>query len=283
MKRLTDKVCIITGGAGGIGFASVRRFLEEGAKVVLADLNAQRAEQKAETLVAAGLRSRIRTFACDVSDERQFADLIRYAIDEFGGIDCLFNNAGVGGAFGPLVETRAGDWDRTLAIVLRGTFLGVKHAALAMIRQGRGGSIVNNASIVAHVGDAAGAAYSAAKAGVISLTRTAAIELAPHAIRVNAISPGTIITPLLHRGTSADDLFAAAVEHQPWPEVEQGECVASSAAFLASDDARFMMGIDVAVDGGAGAAGPGFSASEGDMRRRAGAIAADLSMGCESP
>jgi NAD(P)-dependent dehydrogenase (short-subunit alcohol dehydrogenase family) len=281
MRRLIDKVCIITGGAGGIGFAAVQRFLDEGAKVVLADINAGRAAEKVETIATAGLGSRIRAFTCDISEESQFARLIQFTLDEFDGIDCLFNNAGIGGAYGRLVDTRVGDWDRTLAIVLRGTFLGVKHAAQAMIRQGNGGSIINNASIVAHVGDAAGAAYSAAKAGILGLTRTAARELAPYGIRVNSISPGTIVTPLLHRGSAADDLHRAALEHQPWPEVEEGAYVASSAAFLASDDARFMMGTDMSVDGGAGAAGPGFSVSEGDLRRLVGAWATNGPTCCD--
>lgn len=276
MKRLTYKVCVITGGAGGIGFAAVQRFLAEGATVVLADVNEQRAKQCALAVTTAQPSAKIRHFACDVSNEAQMLALIQFARDEFGGIDCIFNNAGVGGAYGPVVHTRVTDWDRTLAIVLRGTFLGVKHAARAMIQQGRGGSIINNASVVACVGDSAGAAYSAAKAGVISLTQCAALELAPHSIRVNSVSPGTIITPLLHRGGSVENLRKAALEHQPWQEVEEGECVASAAAFLASDDARFMTGADMMVDGGAGAAGPGFSTAEGHSRRRAGARMADL-------
>jgi 3-oxoacyl-[acyl-carrier protein] reductase len=125
---------------------------------------------------------------------------------------------------------------------------------------------VNNASVVARVGDAAGAAYAAAKAGVISLTETAAVQLAPHGIRVNSVSPGTIVTPLLHRGRDAADLCRAAIDYQPWPEVETGEHVATAAAFLASDDARFVTGEDVFVDGGAGAAGPGYCSTTGGMR-----------------
>lgn len=266
MRRLNNKVCVITGGAGGIGFAAVRRFLAEGARVVLSDINEASGRAKVTSIAAQGQNDQIRFCACDISDEVQVAQMIRFTVEQFGRIDSIFNNAGLGGAFGAITETRAVDWDRTVAIVLRGTFLCVKHAALAMMRQKSGGSIVNNASVVAHVGDSAGAAYSAAKAAVISLTKTAAIELAAHRIRVNAVSPGTIITPLLHRGGDPGELNRAAVEHQPWPEVETGECVAATAAFLASDEARFLTGEEMFVDGGAGAAGPGYSSSAGSTR-----------------
>lgn len=275
MKRLINKVGVITGGAGGIGFASVQRFLAEGAKVVLADLNEESGREKVDQIVARGQGDRIRFCRCDISDEAQVMRMIRFTVEEFGRIDYIFNNAGVGGAYGPIVRTRVGDWDRTLAIVLRGTFLCVKHAARAMIKQGTGGSIVNNVSVVARVGDAAGAAYSAAKAGVLNLTMTAAVQLAPHDIRVNSVSPGTIITPLLHRGKNADDLCRAAIEHQPWPEVDTGEHVASAAAFLASDDARFMTADDLFVDGGAGAAGPGYCSTTGAMRELLAAYVGD--------
>jgi NAD(P)-dependent dehydrogenase (short-subunit alcohol dehydrogenase family) len=157
MKRLINKVGVITGGAGGIGFASVQRFLAEGAKVVLADLNEESGREKVDQIVARGQGDRIRFCRCDISDEAQVMRMIRFTVEEFGRIDYIFNNAGVGGAYGPIVRTRVGDWDRTLAIVLRGTFLCVKHAARAMIKQGTGGSIVNNVSVVAHVGDSAGA------------------------------------------------------------------------------------------------------------------------------
>lgn len=266
MKRLVDKVSVITGGAGGIGFAAVEHFLREGAKVVLADLNEATGRGRVENIVARGWGDRIRFCRCDVSDEAQVMRMIRFTVEEFGRIDCIFNNAGVGGAYGPITHTRVADWDRTLAIILRGTFLCVKHAARAMIKQNTGGNIVNNASIVARVGDSGGAAYSAAKAGVVNLTETAAIQLAPYGIRVNSVSPGTIITPLLHRGQSAEDLCQAAIEHQPWPEVDTGEHVAALAAFLASDDSRFITAEDVVVDGGAGAAGPGYCSQTGGMR-----------------
>jgi NAD(P)-dependent dehydrogenase (short-subunit alcohol dehydrogenase family) len=200
--------------------------------------------------------------------------MVRFAVDQFGRLDCVFNNAGVGGAFGPITDTRVGDWDRTLAIVLGGTFLCIKHAAMAMIQQARGGVIVNNASVVAHVGDSAGAAYSAAKAGILSLTRSAAMELAEYRIRVVSLSPGTILTPLLHRGGDTEGLIRAAVEHQPWPEAEFGQHVAAAAAFAASHEVQFFTGEEMFVDGGACAAGPGYSSSAGSLREQLSSIVA---------
>lgn len=265
MKRLANKVGVITGGAGGIGFAAVRHFLREGACVVLADLNEAAGRQRVGEITTAGQGERVRFCHCDVSEEADVIRMMRFTREKFGRLDYIFNNAGMGGAYGPLIRTRVADWDRTLAICLRGAFLCVKHAARTMIDQGRGGSIVNNASVTAAVGDGAGAAYAAAKAGVINLTETAAIELAPFGIRVNSVSPGTIITPLLHRGRDAADLVRAAIACQPWPDVDTGEHVAAAAAFLASDDAQFVTEEDVFVDGGITAACPIYCSTTATM------------------
>lgn len=257
MKRLKDKICVITGGASGIGHASVLRFLAEGARVVLADVNEQAGRQKVEEVAARGDESRIRFCRCDVSDEVQVMRMIRFTLQEFGRIDSIFNNAGVGGAYGRLVDTRVEDWDRTQAYLLRSTFLCVKHAALAMMRQETGGSIVNNAALAARFGDLAGAAYSAAKAGVISLTKTAAVQMAENRIRVNVVSPGFIASPLHTRNGDADELDELLVSKQAWPEPGRPEHIASVAAFLASDESRFITGAEIIVDGGYAAGGRG--------------------------
>ncbi len=256
MKRLPNKVCVITGGAGGIGYASVLCFLAEGAKVVLADLNEEAGMQKVKEIDGRGDLERVRFYPCDVSDEAQVIRMVRFTVQEFGRIDCLFNNAGLGGAFGPLTEIRIQDWNRTMALILRSTFVCIKHAARAMIKQNKGGSIVNNASIAGTLGGQAGAAYAAAKAGVINLTKTAAIQLAEHKIRVNSLSPGTIATPLIHRNIDVEEFHQLASKYQAWPETGMPEHVATVAAFLASDDARFMTGENVFVDGGIVAGGP---------------------------
>jgi NAD(P)-dependent dehydrogenase (short-subunit alcohol dehydrogenase family) len=255
MKRLKDKVCVVTGGASGIGYASVLRFMSEGACVVLADVNEEAGRAKVAEIADRGDQDRIRFASCDVSEEVQVMQMVRLTTQEFGRIDCIFNNAGTGGAVGPLIDTRVEDWDRTQAFLLRSTFLCIKHAAVAMIRQGHGGSIVNNASLGAHFGDLAGAGYSAAKAGVVNLTKTAAVQLAESRIRVNSLSPGFVLTPLTTRDGPPEEFYELIKSKQPLKLVGKPEHIASVAAFLLSDEAEFVTGADFIVDGGLAAGG----------------------------
>ena len=257
--RLADRVAIITGGASGMGRATVLRFLDEGAKVVIADFNAATG---AETLAAAAERGhgqRARFIKTDVANEADIEAMVRCAVDEFGGLDIVFNNAGVGGAIGPLTETTVEDWDYTFGVLVRGVFLGVKHATRVMRAQGRGGSIINAASIAGLSGDAGPLAYSAAKAAVINLTMGAAVELAADRIRVNAICPGFIATPLAAVGRPIESLQASFATAQPWPDYGSGDHIAGAALFLASDDSLFVTGEKIVVDGGLTAAGPELS------------------------
>jgi len=256
--RLKDKVAVITGGASGMGRASVMRFLGEGARVVIADYNA---ETGADTLAEAqqrGYGEAARFVRTDVAVEDDIERMIRCAIDAFGGLDIVFNNAGVGGAIGPLTETTVADWDYTFDVLAKGVFLGIKHAARAMRAQARGGVIINTASIAGLSGDGGPLVYSAAKAAVISLTQSAAVELAPDRIRVNAICPGFIATPLAEGG-DAEGTRTAFARSQPWPDYGRGEHIAGAALFLASDDAEFVTGEALIVDGGLTAAGPELS------------------------
>ncbi len=266
--RLAGKVAVITGGSSGIGKATVLRFLDEGARVVVGDLN----EASNETLInEVADHDRLRVLRTDVSDEDQVAALVAAAVDAFGRLDVMFNNAGIGGAFGPLVETDVEHWDRTFAVLTRSVFLGMKHAARVMIPQG-GGSIVNTASIAGRGGGAGPLAYSGAKAAVINITLNAAVELAPHRIRVNAICPGFIRTPLAV-GRNEAAVVAGVVSGQPWPEVGEGADIAGACLFLASDDAGFITGESITVDGGLLAAGPDLNGkvdSTGSWQRRAG-------------
>jgi len=255
-RRLENRVAIVTGGASGIGHAIVLHFLQEGARVVLADMNCQTGMAVLQAIELKGNGDPIRFFECDVSQEADVARLVQFAVQEFGRLDCMVNNAGTGGATNPLVKTSVEDWDRTQAILLRGVFLGIKHAAKVMIRQGEGGAIVNMASIAGLTGGAGGAAYSTAKAGVINLTRCAAIQLGQYRIRCNSVSPGTILTPLLLRGADPETMREAACAFQPWPEPGLPEHVAPVVAFLASDAAEFMTGENVLVDGGVAAGAP---------------------------
>ncbi len=253
-ERLANRVAIITGGGSGIGRASVLRFLEEGAAVVVADYNPSTGEETVELARRAGHGSRVRFVRTDVAQEADVQQAVQVALEQFGRLDCMFNNAGVAGAFGPITHIAVEDWDYTFAVLVRGVFLGIKHAARVMKRQGSGGVILNTASIAGLSGGDGPQAYSAAKAAVINLSRAVAIELAPDKIRVNAICPGGILTPLLHRG-NPEGAAAFLETFQPWPEAGQPEHIASVAAFLASDDARFITGAAIVVDGGATACG----------------------------
>jgi NAD(P)-dependent dehydrogenase (short-subunit alcohol dehydrogenase family) len=258
--RLEGRVAVITGGASGIGRATALRFLDEGASVVVADMNEGTGKETLELAAARGAEPRARFLRTDVSREADVEAMIALALSEFGRLDVVFNNAGLVGAIGEAVETEVEDWDATFAVLVRGVFLGVKHGARAMIAAGRGGSILNTASVAGLSGGAGPMAYSSAKAAVVNLTRVAANELAEHRIRVNALCPGGIHTPLLHRGNEAPmrERLAAL---QPWPEAGEAHHIAGAALFLASDDAAFVTGEALVVDGGLTAAGP-------DMRRR---------------
>jgi NAD(P)-dependent dehydrogenase (short-subunit alcohol dehydrogenase family) len=253
--RLDGKVAIITGGASGIGRASALTFLREGARVVVGDLNEASLGETAALARAQGGADRMASLRVDVSMERDVAGLVGLAVDRFGGLDCIFNNAGVGGAFGPIGETTLEEWDFTFAVLVRSVFLGVKHASARMKAQGRGGSVINTASVAGIAGGAGPHAYSAAKAAVINLSRSVSAELASHRIRVNAIAPGLIKTPLAI-GRRADMLDRLVQDKQPWPEPGMPQHIADTALFLASEDSRFITGQVIVVDGGLTAQGP---------------------------
>ena len=253
--RLQDKVAVVTGGASGIGKAVVERLLADGARVVFGDLNLKNGTGLQDELARSGWDGRVRFFPCDVSQESDISHLIQFTRETFGRLDAMVNNAGTGGALTQLIDTSVEDWDRTQEVLVRGVFLGVKYAARAMIQQGEGGSIVNVASVAGLCGGAGGAAYSAAKAAVINLTRVAATQLGKYRIRCNGLCPGTILTPLLMRGTDPEVFRKAAVFGQPWPDPGEPDDVAPVVSFLCSEDSRFVTGEQIVVDGGMVAAG----------------------------
>lgn len=218
--------------------------------MVIADLNAEAGEAAATAMGPAARYTR-----CDVSVEDDVAAAVELATQAFGRLDVMFNNAGIGGAFGPITEIDPDDWDTTFAVLVRGVFLGIKHAARVLIDQGEGGSIINTASIAGQGGGAGPQAYSAAKAAVINLSETTALELAPHLIRVNAICPGVIFTPLMHSGHEAD-AEAMVAELQPMPRRGEGSDIAGAALWLAGQDSEFVSGQTITVDGALLAAGP---------------------------
>jgi NAD(P)-dependent dehydrogenase (short-subunit alcohol dehydrogenase family) len=253
--RLKGKVAVITGGASGMGRATTMRFLDEGASVVIADYNEDTGKQTLAIAAERGFRDPVRFIRTDVAKERDVAAMIDLAISDFGRLDIVFNNAGVGGALGPIWDVEVEEWDYTFDVLAKGVFLGIKHAARAMKRLGGGGSIINTASVAGLSGGGGPLVYSAAKAAVINLTRAAALQLASDRIRVNAICPGGVLTPLTDRGDPA----AAAKrmeQFQPWPEHGKPEHIAGAALFLASDDSAFVTGEALVVDGGLTAAGP---------------------------
>ncbi|MBV8393998.1 MAG: glucose 1-dehydrogenase [Alphaproteobacteria bacterium] len=247
MKRLEGKVAIVTGGASGMGRATVMRFLGEGARVVVADLNEANGAETVAVARAQGHGDNIAFMRCDVAKEADVAALVADAVKRFARLDIAYLNAGVGGAFGPIAETDVEGWDYTFAVLVRSVFLGMKHASVAINKNG-GGVILVTASIAGMVGGGGSHAYSAAKAAVINLIENVAAELGPDRIRVVGIAPGVISTPLVHRGRP--EKFERQFKQQPWPDRGEPEHIADVATFLASDEARFITGETVKVDGG---------------------------------
>jgi NAD(P)-dependent dehydrogenase (short-subunit alcohol dehydrogenase family) len=250
MGQLDGKVAVITGAASGMGKAASILFAREGAHVVLADLNGPGGEAAAKSASEVGRKCVFQR--TDVSSEPDIQALVARALSEFGRLDVMFNNAGIGGAIGPLEGITVEDWDRTQAVCLRGVFLGIKHAVGPMREQG-GGAIVSTASIAGIDGYPNLHAYCAAKAGVVNLTRSASIEFAPDRIRINCIAPGGVSTPILGGGSNfnKEAADAALVNMQPLPIAGQPEDIAQAALFLASDASRFITGHCLVVDGGA--------------------------------
>ena len=260
---------LITGGASGIGRATVERLLAAGWSVVIADYNAATGKAALEAL-AAKHKDRVDFIRTDVSREADVEAAVRRVTERFGRLDFMFNNAGVGGAFGPVTDLEVGDWDYTFAVLVRGVFLGVKHAARVMQRQGRGGAIVNTGSIAGMAGGGGPQAYSAAKAAVIHFTRMIAPELAPHRIRVNSVNPTNVATPMILNdatyqhfrpdvpdATKADAIPAFSSYNlldTPWVECDD---VTSAVMWLCSDEARYVTGVALPIDTGTVVKWPG--------------------------
>ena len=263
MGRLNGKVAIITGASSGMGRATALRFAGEGAKIVIADLNKDGGEAAVRDCRENG--SDAVFVKADVSAEADVKGAVERALKEFGRLDVIYNNAGLGGAVGPLENITVENWDRTMAILLRGVFLGIKHSIAAMRKSG-GGSIISTASIAGIQGYAGIHPYSAAKAAVINLTRSAATELAKDKIRVNCICPGGINTPLIYNGVAGGENAAARFlsKMQPMPREGRPDDIANMALFLASDESEWITGAAMVVDGGFTAAGNFFSGEGGD-------------------
>jgi NAD(P)-dependent dehydrogenase (short-subunit alcohol dehydrogenase family) len=269
MSRLANKVALVTGGASGIGEATVRLFVAEGAAVVIADLQDERGRR-----VAAELGARAAYVRADVSREADVQAAVAETERRFGRLDCIFNNAGYGGVGGRIAEISVEGFDQTLGVLLRGVFLGMKHAAPVMKRQGSG-SIISTASIAGLRTGLAPHVYSVAKAAVIHLTRSVAMELGEHNVRVNCICPGGIATPIFGKGLGLSPeraeeivpLMKGVLENlQPIKRAGLPDDIAQAALWLASDDSTFVNGHALVVDGGLIG---GRSWSESQFRRTA--------------
>ena len=249
MGKLDGKVAVITGSASGMGRATALRFAKDGAAVVVADLNSQAGEETISEIAAAGGRAVFQH--THVSSDAGIKALIDRAVKEFGRLDITYNNAGIGGATGRLEDTNAEDWDKSFVILTRAVFSGIKYSIEPMRKAG-GGSIISTSSVAGLRGVAGLHAYSAAKAAVVSLTESAAIELGHDRIRVNCICPGGIVTPLVYRGMRGGEEEArkSMARSQPIPRAGRPEDIAAMALFLASDDAEWITGTAMVVDGG---------------------------------
>jgi NAD(P)-dependent dehydrogenase (short-subunit alcohol dehydrogenase family) len=253
-SRLDGQVAVVTGGASGIGAGTVHRLVADGARVVVADIQGAAAAK-----VAAEHGIRCRSIATDVTSEAAVAAAVDLAVAEFGQLDLMFANAGVFGAYGPIEKNRMADVDLTWAVNLRGVFLAMKHAARVMVPRSTG-VIVATTSPAAVVGGIGNHAYSAAKAGILGLVRSVAAELREHGIRVNAVMPGAVASAMtadlvLGDAAAIGPVTAALARDAPRGKPGLPADIAAAVSFLASDDAAFITGHTMVVDGGLTAIG----------------------------
>jgi len=271
-NRVKDKVAVITGGACGIGAGAAKLFVEEGASVVIADF-----QPEAGKAMSDEIGDRARFIKTDVTNEDDVAAAVDLAVSEFGRLDCIINNAGIIGAVGSISEINVDAWDATTAILLRGVFLGMKHAARVMIPQ-KSGSIISLSSTVGVAGGLGPHAYTAAKHAVVGLTKSVGSELGKYGIRVNAVAPGNIVTVMtsaLVTGDPANEAGTAEAIEAMSPMGIAGFPidVANALLYLASEEARYVSGHTLVVDAGqtTGAeAGEMFHGQEADIIREAG-------------
>jgi NAD(P)-dependent dehydrogenase (short-subunit alcohol dehydrogenase family) len=247
--RLKGKVAVITGGAFGIGAGTAKLFIEEGASVVIADL-----QEDVGRALLGELGDGARFIKADVAIEKEVAAAVDLAVGEFGRLDCMINNAGIIGAVGSIANITADAWDRTIAVLLRGVFLGMKHAARVMINQ-KSGCILSVTSTAGITGGLGPHAYTAAKHAVIGLTKSAASELGKYGIRVNAIAPGNIVTTMTSALITGDptnekDAAKSIAAMSPLGIAGFPIDIAHSLLYLASEEARYVSGHTLVVDAG---------------------------------
>lgn len=244
----SGQVALVTGASSGMGLATARSFAEAGAAVVLADINATSLREATDALVAAGHQAL--GVECDVADEASVAAAVRAAVDTYGRLDMAFNNAGIQVPPCDAADEPAEAFDRVNAVNLRGVWACMKHELAQMRRQGSG-AIVNCSSLGGLVGLPGRAAYHASKHGVLGLTGSAALEYAPRGIRINAVCPGTIATPMVTDMLDKGDLdLAEAIAGQPINRLGEADEIAAAVLWLCSPGASFVVGVALPVDGG---------------------------------
>jgi NAD(P)-dependent dehydrogenase (short-subunit alcohol dehydrogenase family) len=246
--ELSGKVALVTGGTSGIGRDTAVLFAKAGAKVVVAGRREAEGTQTVALVHATGAEGLF--VRADVSKAPEVEALIQMTVQRFGRLDCAFNNAGVEGALAPIIGQSEEDWDRTIAINLKGVWLCLKYEIRQMLKQGGRGAIVNMASIMGMVGSVGAGAYSASKHGVIGLTKTAALENAKSGIRINAVSPGFIQTPMSDRICRVPAAQKYVQSCQPIGRLGTPAEIAEAVVWMCSDRASFMTGQSLVLDGG---------------------------------
>jgi NAD(P)-dependent dehydrogenase (short-subunit alcohol dehydrogenase family) len=246
--QLEGKVSLITGGGSGIGKASALAFAREGSKVVVADVNVEGGEQTVRLIQDTGGEA---TFVrADVANSSDVSDMVSHAVQTYNRLDCAFNNAGISGGRGRIHEYTEDDWSRVLNINLTGVWLCMKYEIIQMLNQG-GGAIVNTASVMGLVGGSRSPAYGATKHGVVGLTKTGAVDYAQESIRINAVCPGYIRTPMIEQGILSDPVAEErVVSRHPMHRLGTPEEIAEAVVWLCSDAASFVTGHAMTVDGG---------------------------------
>ena len=247
-KRFSDKVALITGGNSGMGLSTALSFARQGAAVVIAARREEEGRAAVSRITEEGGEAMF--VATDVADSRACENLVKRTLERYGRLDCAFNNAGVSGRSIPAADFSEAVWDRTIAVNLSGVFLSMKYQIPAMLKNG-GGVIVNNASVAGLNGATVpGCAYVASKHGVVGLTKAAAAEYADQGIRINVVCPAIIKTPMAEAAFADPVIRRKAYAQHAIGRVGEPEEVASVVTFLCSDDASFLTGISVPVDGG---------------------------------
>ena len=243
--RFAGKVAFVTGAASGIGRATAVAFAAEGARVAILDRTEDALYETADAVRSAG--GEVLTLACDVSKPEEVETAVARTVERFGRLDIAFNNAGVENKAAPVAEIELEEWDRILDVNLRGTFVCMKHELAQMVRQGSGG-VINTSSGAGIRGVAGGAAYAASKHAIIGLTKSAALDYAKSNIRVNAVLPGNIETPMMDRFTGGD--IQKAIDLEPVGRLGKPEEIADAVLWMSADLGAFVTGASISVDGG---------------------------------